>query len=395
MKSQTASLIKDITPRVLQWRRHIHEHAELSFHEQKTADYVASELQQWGALTLSRPSPNSVLAELKGARPGPCIALRADMDALPIHELNQEPFTSRNAGVMHACGHDAHTAMLMGAAWVLCQLQQQIAGTVRFIFQHAEEVPPGGAQELVSLGVLNGVSMIFGLHVMPAFPTGTVSFTEGVFSAASDNFDLILQGKGSHAALPHTACDPVVLGAGVVQELQQIISRRLDPNEGAVLSIASFLADGGYNVIPDVAHLRGTLRTLSENTRTEIPKMMEQMLGGMTAAVGASYKLEWTKGYTLGFNHPDACRFAAKNVVDTLGADALKIMPHPMFGCEDFSAYQQVIPGCFLFIGSGNEEKGTCWSLHNPHFRLDEDVLPIGVQLHIGFIHQQLMSLSR
>lgn len=392
MKSLIASLIQEVAPRVLQWRRHIHANAELSFHEQNTADYIASELQHFGPLTLTRLTPNSVLAELKGARPGPCIALRADMDALPIQELNQEPFTSRNAGVMHACGHDAHTAMLMGAAWALCQLQSQITGSVKFIFQHAEEVPPGGAQELVSLGVLDGVSMIFGLHVMPGFPTGKVGFTEGVFSAASDNFDLILQGKGSHAAMPNMSCDPIVLGAGVVQQLQQIVSRRLDPNDRAVLSIASFIADGGYNVIPDRAHLRGTLRTLSERTREEIPKMMEQMIGGMASAAGASYELTWTKGYTLGFNHPDACRFAADNVVEALGADALKILPYPMFGCEDFSAYQQVIPGCFLFIGSGNEQKGACWNLHNPHFRLDEDVLPIGVQLHLGFVRQQLMT---
>lgn len=393
MHSLSDSLIHEVVPRVSQWRRHIHAHAELSFHEQKTADYVAGELAHFGALLISRPTDNSVVAELQGARPGPCLALRADMDALPILEQSQETFTSLNPGVMHACGHDAHTAMLMGAAWVLCQLQQQIAGSVRFIFQHAEEVPPGGAQELVSLGVLDGVSMAFGLHVMPGLPTGTVGFTEGVFSAASDNFDLVIQGKGSHAALPHLACDPIVLGASVVQALQQILSRRLDPNDGAVLSIASFLADGGYNVIPDTAHLRGTLRTLSEQTRTAIPEMMEQIVGGLASAAGASFRLTWTKGYTLGFNHPDACRFAADNVTTTLGADALKIMPHPMFGCEDFSAYQQVVPGCFLFVGSGNEQKDTCWGLHNPHFRLDEDVLPIGVRLHVGFIRQQLMSL--
>lgn len=383
--------VQQITPQVLQWRRYIHANAELSFHEQKTADYIASELRQFGALTLSRPTNNSVVAELQGGRPGPCIALRADMDALPIHELNQEPFTSQNPGVMHACGHDAHTAMLMGAAAVLCQLQPQIAGSVKFIFQHAEEVPPGGAQELVSLGVLEGVSTIFGLHVMPGFPTGTVGFTEGVFCATSDNFDLILQGKGSHAAMPHAGRDPIVLGAGIVQALQQVVSRRLDPNDGAVLTVASFLADGGYNIIPDTAHLRGTLRTLNEKTRNELPKVMEQIVSGMAAAADVSYQLNWTKGYTLGFNHPDACRIAAECVNDTLGRDALKILPYPMFGCEDFSAYQQVTPGCFLFVGSGNEQKGANWNLHNPHFRLDEDVLPIGVQLHIGFIRHQLM----
>lgn len=385
------TLIQDVTPKVLQWRRHIHANAELSFHEHGTADYVAAELAKFGPLTLSRPTPNSVLAELEGPRSGDCIALRADMDALPIEELNSEPFTSRNRGVMHACGHDAHTAMLMGAAWVLCQQQSKLAGKVRFIFQHAEEVPPGGASELIKLGVLNCVSMIFGLHVFPGLSTGQVAVKEGVFSAASDNFDLTLQGKGAHAAMPQESIDPVTLGAGVVQALQQIVSRRLDPNEGAVLTVASFQADGGYNVIPDTAHLRGTLRTLSQSARNTIPQMMSQQLDGMTQGAGASYVLKWTPGYTTGVNHPDACRIAVDNVIATLGDDALQVMLHPMFGCEDFSAYQQVVPGCFLWVGSGNPEKGTCRGLHNPHFRLDEDALKIGVRLHTGFIHRLLM----
>ncbi|PLV61068.1 amidohydrolase [Erwinia sp. B116] len=391
MNAAVASLIEDVTPQVVAWRRHIHANPHLSFYEQETADYVAAELAKMGPLALTRLTPNSVLAELTGARSGPCIALRADMDALPIQELNEEPFTSRHPGVMHACGHDAHTAMLLGAAKVLCQLRSQIAGRVRFVFQHAEEVPPGGAQELVELGAMRDVQTIFGLHVMPGFPTGTVGFTEGVFSAASDNFDLILQGTGAHAAMPDKSCDPIVMGAGVVHALQQVVSRRLNPNDRAVLTVASFLADGGYNVIPDSAHLRGTLRTLSREAREEIPKMMEQMLEGLTRASGGSYQLNWTRGYVTGVNHRDACQIAAENVRAQLGEQALKILPHPMFGCEDFSAYQQVVPGCFLFVGSGNEAIGACWNLHNPHFRLDEAVLPLGVKLHIGFIQRLLM----
>ncbi|MFK8256444.1 amidohydrolase [Erwinia sp. AnSW2-5] len=387
----TRNLIKDVESMVLQWRRHIHANAELSFHEQGTADYVAAELAKFGPLTLTRPTPNSVIAELAGPHGDRCIALRADMDALPIEELNQEPFTSRNRGVMHACGHDAHTAMLMGAAWVLCQQQEKIVGKVRFIFQHAEEVPPGGASELITLGVLEDVSMIFGLHVFPGLPTGQVAIKEGVFSAASDNFDVILQGKGSHAAMPQQSIDPLVMGTGVVQALQQIVSRRLDANDGTVLTVASFLADGGYNVIPDKVHLRGTLRTLSQHNRNAVPKMMSQLLDGMTQAVGGSYALKWTPGYTTGVNHPEACQIAREIVIAMQGTEALQNMHHPMFGCEDFSAYQQVVPGCFLWVGSGNKKKGACWGLHNPHFRLDEDVLKIGVSLHVGIIHHLLM----
>lgn len=387
----TRNLIKDVESKVLQWRRHIHANAELSFYEQGTANYVATELAKMGPLTLSRPTPNSVIAELAGPRGDRCIALRADMDALPIEELNQEPFTSRNRGVMHACGHDAHTAMLMGAAWVLCQQQEKIVGKVRFIFQHAEEVPPGGASELIKLGVLDGVSSIFGLHVFPGLPTGQVAIKEGVFSAASDNFDVILQGKGSHAAMPQQSIDPLVMGAGVVQALQQIVSRRLDANDGTVLTVASFLADGGYNVIPDKVHLRGTLRTLSQHNRNAVPQMMSQLLDGMTQAAGGSYVLKWTPGYTTGVNHPEACQIARESVIATQGKEALQTMHHPMFGCEDFSAYQQVVPGCFLWVGSGNKNKGASWGLHNPHFRLDEDVLKIGVSLHVGIIQHLLM----
>lgn len=388
----TETLIKDVESKVLQWRRHIHANAELSFHEQGTADYVAAELARFGPLTITRPTPNSVLAELAGPQGDKCIALRADMDALPIEELNQEAFTSRSHGVMHACGHDAHTAMLMGAAWVLCQQQARLAGKVRFIFQHAEEVPPGGASELIKLGVLDGVSQIYGLHVFPALPTGHVALKEGVFSAACDNFDLVLQGKGSHAAMPQESIDPVALGASVVQALQQIVSRRLDANDSAVLTVASFMSEGGYNVIPNTAHLRGTLRTHSQHNRSEIPKMMEKLLDGMTQSVGASYTLKWTPGYTMGVNHKDACDIAAESVRSTLGKEALQIMNDPMFGCEDFSAYQQVVPGCFLWVGSGNKAKGACWGLHNPHFRLDEDVLKIGVSLHTALIHRLLVN---
>ncbi|KGT91028.1 N-acyl-L-amino acid amidohydrolase [Erwinia typographi] len=391
MKTNLAPLFDEIAPRVLAWRRYIHARPDLSFHEQETADFIAGELAGFRGLTLSRPTPNSVVAELHGAEPGPCYALRADIDALPVQEISDEPFRSQRDGVMHACGHDAHSAMLMGAAWVICQLQQQLKGSVRFIFQHAEEVPPGGALELVKLGVLDRVSMIFGLHVMPLFPTGTVGYSEGVFSASSDNFDIVLKGKGGHGSMPHLSCDPVVLGAEVVLKLQQIASRRLNPLLRAVLTVATFEGNGGYNVIPDSVHLAGTLRTHSHQVRDEVPRLVQQMLDGLTLAHEASYQLDWQRGYTIGCNHPDACRVAEKVVGKALGEGKLQKLDDPMFGSEDFSSYQEKVPGCFLFIGSGSEEKGTTWNVHNPRFKLDEDVLRVGVKLHVAFIETLLM----
>ncbi|WBF45754.1 amidohydrolase [Serratia rubidaea] len=385
-------LIDNVAADVLRWRRYLHANPELSFQEAASADYIAEQLAALGPLRLQRLTPNSVVAELVGALPGPCYALRADIDALPIQEESDEAFCSTRPGVMHACGHDAHSAMLLGAASVLCQLQSQLSGTVRFIFQHAEEVPPGGAQELVKLGVLEGVRMIFGLHVLPNFPTGTIALKEGVFSASSDNFDIVLQGKGGHGSMPQLCIDPVTIGAQVVTGLQQIIARRLDPLYAPVLTVATFQAEGGYNVIPDNARLAGTLRTHDHAVRELVPQLVEQTVAGITQANGASYQIQWTRGYTIGDNHPQACAIAREVIGDTLGADALHEMRAPMFGSEDFSSYQQQVPGCFLFIGSGNEEIGATYGVHNPRFKLDEDALQIGVKLHVGFIRRLLMA---
>lgn len=384
-------LIADVEPQVLNWRRHLHAHPELSFHEAQTADYIAEQLASFGPLTLTRPTPNSVVAELQGAAPGPCFALRADIDALPIQEENEEPFCSTRPGVMHACGHDAHSAMLLGAARVLCQLQSQLQGSVRFIFQHAEEVPPGGAQQLVDLGVLDGVKMIFGLHVMPNYPTGEVALKQGVFSASSDNFDIVLQGKGGHGSMPHLCIDPIPIGAEVVSALQQIVARKLDPLNVPVLTVATFQGGDSYNVIPDSVRLAGTLRTHSREVRERVPQLVEQTVAGISQAHGASYKVSWTRGYTIGNNHSDACAIAREVIAETLGMQALREMTTPMFGSEDFSSYQEQVPGCFLFIGSGNEAIGATYGVHNPRFKLDEAALLIGVKLHVGFIRRLLM----
>ncbi|MGG2077464.1 amidohydrolase [Lelliottia nimipressuralis] len=386
------AMLAEVKEDVLRWRRHIHAHPELSFQEHKTADYIADALASFGGLTLTRLTPNSVIADLKGAHDGPCFALRADIDALPIQEENDEPFCSTVPGVMHACGHDAHAAMLLGAAKVLTQCQSMLHGSVRFIFQHAEEVPPGGAQELVDLGVLDGVEKIFGLHVMPNFPTGEVGLKEGVFCASTDNFDITIVGKGGHGSMPHLCIDPVVIGAEVVTALQNVVSRRTDPLQVPVLTIATFQSGESYNVIPERIKLAGTLRTHHDSVRQQVPQQMEQIIAGITAAHGAQFTLNWTRGYASGNNHPEACAIARKVISATLGDQALREIAHPLFGGEDFSSYQQKVPGCFLFIGSGNEHIGATYGVHNPRFRLDEAALQTGVRLHVGFIQHLLLN---
>ncbi|MCS2162164.1 amidohydrolase [Scandinavium sp. H11S7] len=379
-------LTDEVARDVSRWRQHIHANPDLSFHEQATADYIAAELATFRPLELRRLTPNSVVAELRGQLPGPVWALRADIDALPIQEESGEAFSSCKPGVMHACGHDAHSAMLMGAAKVLCHFQAQLKGTVRFIFQHAEEVPPGGAQELVELGVLSDVEYIFGLHVMPDKPTGTLSLKDGVFSASSDNFDIVITGKGGHGSMPHLCVDPIVIGAEMVSALQQIVARKLDPLHAPVLTIATFQSGESYNVIPNSARLAGTLRTHNQQVRERVPQLMQQVIEGIADAHGASVEIQWQPGYAVGNNHAAACDIARQVISQHFPSQTLQTVTTPLFGSEDFSSYQQHVPGCFIFVGSRNPEIGAVWNVHNPHFRLDEEALKVGVKTHLSLI---------
>ena len=384
-------LTDEVAHDVSRWRQHIHANPDLSFQEQATADYIAAELASFGPLELRRLTPNSVVAELKGKLPGPVWALRADIDALPIQEESGEAFSSCKPGVMHACGHDAHAAMLMGAAKVLCHFQDKLKGSVRFIFQHAEEVPPGGAQELVNLGVLQDVEYIFGLHVMPDKPTQTLSLKEGVFSASSDNFDIVITGKGGHGSMPHLCIDPIVIGAEIVSALQQIVARKLDPLHAPVLTIATFQSGESYNVIPNRAHLAGTLRTHDQKVREQVPQLMQQVISGIVAAHGASFDIQWQAGYAVGNNHASACEIARKVIEENFPPQTLRTVTTPLFGSEDFSSYQQHVPGCFIFVGCRNPDKGAVWNVHNPHFLLDEGAMKVGVKTHLSLISQMFV----
>lgn len=386
MNHATEQLISTTAEEAVRWRRHIHAHPNLSFQEKPTADYIARELASFSALEISRPLENSVVAVLRGAHPGPMWALRADIDALPLQEESGESFCSTVPGVMHACGHDAHTAMLMGAAKVFCQLRDNLHGSIKFIFQPAEEVPPGGARELVQLGVIDEVEHIFGLHVFPANPVGVITLKEGVYVASSDNFDITIRGKGGHGSMPQHCIDPITIGAEIVGALQQIVARNIDPGTAPVLTIATFQAGDSYNVIPDSAHLAGTLRTHNQQVREAVPKLMLRIINGIAAAHGASCEIRWQQGYAVGNNHASSNAIARAAINRHFPAGTLKLEERALFGSEDFSSYQEKIPGTFLFIGCGNKEKGAIWNVHNPHFRIDEDVLAVGIKAHIALM---------
>jgi amidohydrolase len=264
-------------------------------------------------LELSRPVEISVIAVLHGNKPGPMWALRADIDALPLQEESGETFSSCKPGVMHACGHDAHTAMLMGAAKVLCRLQNQLHGSIKFIFQPAEEVPPGGARELVEKGVVDNVEKIFGLHVFPTSPTGKITLKEGVYVASSDNFDITISGQGGHGSMPQFCIDPVVIGAEVVTALQNVVARNIDPINAPVLTIATFQAGDSYNVIPDSARLAGTVRTHNQQVREQVPQLMQRIVEGVVSAHGARCEIRWQQGYAVGTAHDRQSRGTGRN----------------------------------------------------------------------------------
>ncbi|MFT3060663.1 amidohydrolase [Enterobacter sp. 03-F-07-AD-ECC] len=386
MKSSTENLIRDVHDEVIRWRRHIHANPDLSFQEKPTADFIARELENLPELTISRPLENSVVAVLQGEKPGPMWALRADIDALPLQEESGEAFSSTKPGVMHACGHDAHTAMLMGAAKVLCHLRSQLCGSIKFIFQPAEEVPPGGARELVEKGVVDDVEKIFGLHVFPTSPTGNITLKEGVYVASSDNFDITIFGRGGHGSMPQFCIDPVVIGAEVVTALQNVVARNLDPINAPVLTIATFQAGDSYNVIPDSARLAGTVRTHNQQVREQVPQLVQRIVEGVVSAHGARCEIRWQQGYAVGNNHADTNAIAKAAIAAHFEEGTLQLADRALFGSEDFSSYQEKVPGTFLFIGCGNEEKGAVWNVHNPHFRIDEAALAVGVKTHVALV---------
>lgn len=377
--SPLLSRVSSMREQVISWRRHLHMHPELSFHEHGTAQFVFDTLSHMPGLEVSRPTATSVVARLRGSMPGRTIAVRADMDALPITEENDVPYQSRVTGVMHACGHDGHTSILLGLAQILSEHREELNGEVRFIFQHAEEISPGGAEEMVEAGVMEGVEQIIGIHLWASSPVGLIALIPGPAMAAPDTFQLTVVGKGGHAAIPHETVDPIAVGAQIVTALQQIVSRNVDPLDNVVLSVTQFIAGTTFNVIPETAFLTGTVRTFDAGLRERVPQLMERVINGVTSAFGATYKFSYERGYRPVVNDPALTARLAGIVEREFGAETLQTL-RPSMGGEDFSAFQQKAPGVFAFVGAGNVEAGITYPHHHPRFQIDERSLDMGLR---------------
>ena len=377
----TEARVSALRPQLEAWRRHLHQHPELSFEEHETAAYIETELKKMNGLSVSRPTATSVLAVLRGGKPGKTVLLRADIDALPIHEENTFEFASKNPGVMHSCGHDGHTAILLGTARMLSEDAANVPGEIRMIFQHAEENGPGGAEELVmQTPLMDGVDVVTGLHLSSSLPAGKVGIRAGAFMASPDMLTLKIIGKGGHGAQPEQTTDPVAVGAQIVTNLQHIVSRNTSALESLVVSITQFHAGTTHNVIPDTAELVGTVRCFSPELRQRAPQLIERVVRGICDAHGAKYELSYDFGYRPVINTDWVARTLRDIATAEFGEDDVVEAPQWMGG-EDFSAYLEKAPGAYFNVGSASDEADSHWPHHHPRFTLDELSLETGVRM--------------
>lgn len=385
MLSKIKSLASQNHPAIVAIRRHLHMHPELSFQEKETSQYIASQLKKWGIQHTCGWAENGIVAIIEGQTPtSKVLALRADMDALPIQEVNRVPYCSQNPGVMHACGHDVHTSSLLGTAFILQQLKDQFSGTVKLIFQPAEEKLPGGASLLIKEGVLEKhpqPSEILGQHVMPELPAGKIGIREGMFMASSDEIYLTVRGKGGHAATPHRVIDPIYIASNILIALQQLVSRRANPIVPTVLSFGKINSSGGAtNIIPDEVKVEGTFRTMDEEWRAEALSIIEQVATGIAQSFGGHCEVKIIKGYPCLINEPTLTRRVANYAKSYLG-DA-NVVDIPMrLTSEDFAYYSQLLPACFYRLGCANDEQGINSPVHSNTFDVDEQCLEVGAGL--------------
>lgn len=360
-------------------RRHLHEYPELSFEEVETPAYIAAYHKELGHEVREGVGGRGVVAVLCGARPGKTVALRADFDALAIQEENDLPYKSKVAGKMHACGHDGHTATLLGLAKALNKMKSEITGNIIFIHQHAEEVAPGGAKPMIEDGCLDGVDVIFGTHLWAPTPIGEILVKDGAIMAAADKVEIAIQGKGGHGAEPHHSIDAVTLASQFVISAQQLISRRIDPLKSAVLTIGHFEAINPFNVIADRVKLAGTIRTFEEDVRTQIEQELEAVLNATCLAFGASYEYRYTRGYPPVYNHQKETEFVAQLASTVPGVEQVKTCPPFMVG-EDFAYYLEKVPGTFFFTGAKSPEWETAYPHHHARFNFDERAMLIAAK---------------
>lgn len=373
-----------LAPRLIAIRRELHQHPELSGEEVWTTARLREWLSEASIPILPLPLKTGLVAEIRGATPGPTVAIRTDIDALPITEATGLEFASTIPGKMHACGHDFHMATILGAALILRQMADRLTGNVRLLFQPAEEVT-AGAKELIAAGALEGVSAVFGLHNKPDLAAGHVGIKHGPLMAAADGITIEVEGKGGHAAIPDATIDPVVAGSAIVMALQTTISRVISPLEAAVVSIGSFQAGAAHNVIPASARLIGSVRTFTPAVREKVRQTLTRIVADVAAGYGASATLKWEDGPPAVTNDPAM----AEVIRRAAGALSMPVVDAvPLMASEDFAEYQQVVPGCFIWMGTGCPE-----SWHHPKFMVDESVIAPGAALFTQVVFEALKSV--
>ncbi len=365
-------------------RRDFHKHPELGFNEKRTAGIVENYLKDCGLEVKSGVAKTGVVGLLKGKEGGQTVLLRADMDALPIEELNNVPYKSVNKGIMHACGHDGHTAMLLVAAKVLSRHRDEIKGNVKFVFQPSEEKDPGGAIKMIEEGVMENphVDKAFGLHLGNMIPAGIIGIKEGVMTAEADRFKIEIKGKGGHGAYPHTSVDPVVIASQIVMSLQTIVSREINPINPIVITVGKIHSGDVFNVIPESAELLGTVRTLDKNLAKTIPEKIERIAKNTAAAFRGEAKTEYAFGYPPLINSKEETQYVISVARSVVGEKRVVKTPVSMGG-EDMAYFLEKAKGAFFWLGSMNKEKGLDKPHHSAYFDFDEDVMPIGVEMHV------------
>jgi amidohydrolase len=386
-EQRIAQAAESMRTQLIATRRDFHMHPELSNREERTSRIVAERLRALGLEDVKTGvGKYGVTALIKGAKPGPVVAVRADMDALPIQETNDVPYKSKVAGVKHACGHDAHTTIELGVAEVLSKMRAEISGTIKFIFQPAEEGAPageeGGARLMIKEGAMENPrpQAIFGLHTLPSIEAGQIAYHSGPAMASSDRFFITIHGKSSHGAQPHTAVDAVVIAAECITALQTIRSRRIDPQEPLVISIGQIQGGTRYNIIAGEVKMAGTMRALNEEVRQRAQTLMKEMLQNITAAYGATFDLEFDEGAAVTFNEPKLVEETLPTMRRVVG-DKNLLSIKPFMPAEDFSYFQKVSPGFYYFLGVGNRARGINSPWHTADFDIDEESLVVGVKV--------------
>ncbi|MBW4498306.1 MAG: amidohydrolase [Scytonema hyalinum WJT4-NPBG1] len=382
--------IRSLQPQLVEWRRGLHQKPELGFQEKLTAQFVSQKLQEWGIEHQTGIAQTGIVATIRGNNSTQkVLAIRADMDALPIQELNEVPYCSQHDGVMHACGHDGHTAIALGTAYYLQQNRDTFGGTVKIIFQPAEE-GPGGAKPMIEAGVLKNpdVDAIIGLHLWNNLPLGTIGVRAGALMAAVELFRCTVLGKGGHGAMPHQTIDSIVVAAQIINALQTIVARNVNPIDSAVVTVGELHAGTAENVIADTAWMRGTVRYFNPELKGLFQQRVEQIIAGICQSHGARYDLDYWSLYPPVINDAsiaELVRSVAQEVVET----PVGVVPEcQTMGGEDMSYFLQEVPGCYFFLGSANPEKGLAYPHHHPRFDFDETVLAMGVEMFVRCVEK-------